>query len=458
MIEACRAGAHMKRVSSSIGALIMAFALVASASAAERTRKKAEEVPPPPPQFRVDVATRSMSVTKLLIQVPVGFTVGKYCYDLFCGESQQILSDYAFRGVPHSEFGNQFMEEAQAAGYKLPTASSDLFQSGDTVQAELQVGAVIAEFTAKGRREEMIVTQNYSLDATMAVEWQVFDPLEKKILFRGSSRGAARVSNREGAQTLPRDAARAAFREASKAILMHPEFLAAVKDPRGGQAPQAGVLFEEASPSTPPAPFQITRLPLHTRTFQEQVADLRAQVVTVITGSGTGSAFYIADGLLLTNHHVISGHTRVKIRFFGGREIDGDVVNSNAKRDIALLRTEKVGLPGLPLQLDKPEITSPTFVIGSPLGEKNEGSISTGIVSGFRDNEAGPMIQSDVGITHGNSGGPMFDAKGNVTGVAVQSLRDNYGTPTPVRYFIPIDDALKSLGLEIAPAPNVVGR
>jgi S1-C subfamily serine protease len=448
----------MRRKILPLVALSLSCLLAFNADAAER-RRSSEPPPPPPPQFRVDVATRPMSMSRFVNQVPVGANIGKYCDDFLCANSQQIFSDYAFRGVPQQEYAGLFTAEAQAAGYNIAAASTDLFQSQDSSKPELMVGAVVTSFTARGRDQTFIV-RNYTMEATISVDWQVFDPLEKKIVFRGSSQGISEARNTQGPEALPREVARAAFREAAKAILMNPEFVAALKDPNGGAPPAGNELFPEATQgtNTPAASPQIARLPLHTKTFQEQFNDLRAQVVTVLAGPGTGSGFYIADGFLLTNEHVINGYKRVKIRFFGGREIDGEVVNTSGKRDIALIKTESVGLPGLPLQLDKPEVTSQTFVIGSPLGAENEGTISTGIVSGFRDNVEGPMIQSDVGITHGNSGGPMFDAKGNVTAVAVQALRDQYGTPTQVKLFIPIADALKSLGLEFAPAANVAGH
>ena len=138
--------------------------------------------------------------------------------------------------------------------------------------------------------------------------------------------------------------------------------------------------------------------------------------MTVRTPRGTGSAFFISDRLLLTTEHVISGFKDVRLRFLGGRQIPAEVVPADARRDVALLETEGAGVTGLALRPDNPELTAPVFVIGSPLGEKQECSISAGIVSGFRDHEFGPMIQSDVSVTRGNSGGPMFDDKGNVIG------------------------------------------
>ncbi len=141
----------------------------------------------------------------------------------------------------------------------------------------------------------------------------------------------------------------------------------------------------------------------------------------------------------------------MKIKFFGGREIAGRVVSSHARRDIALLQTESQPVSGLPLRLEPPPETSPVYVIGSPLGQEHEGSISAGIVSGFREIDLGPMIQSDVGVTFGNSGGPMFDDKGNVIALVDIGIPDDNRNPTQVNLFIPIADALKVLQIAFAP-------
>ena len=155
--------------------------------------------------------------------------------------------------------------------------------------------------------------------------------------------------------------------------------------------------------------------------------------------------------MLLTNHHVIAGYTDVRINFFGGRQITGTVISSDARRDIALVKTEPQAFAGLPVRLENPEVASQVFVIGSPLDPKNEGSVSAGIVSGFRDHAYGPMLQSDVGVTFGNSGGPMFDDKGNVIALTDLGIPAANGDVTQVNLFIPIADGLKKLNIALEP-------
>lgn len=439
--------------------IALAFSLLAAPAYAAQARKKAPEPPPPPPQFHVDVATRSAALTRLALGFPEISEIGYVSDGLLCRKTAPLYARNAFGDVPKDDYAKVFAAEAAAAGYKIPTTLTDLFVPGDGSGPELQIGATIVSLSEKGCPGTEIVRSFLTIEAVVKVEWQVFDPLEKKLIFRTTNEASTKFRRDLLAQSqmgstyaaMAPEAARAAFQQAAKAILADPNFVAALRDPRGG-APaqsQAGELFPEAQNAAPAAvpPVQIIRLPQSTKPFKDHVVQLRDQVVTVVTPGGQGSGFYIADGLLLTNHHVIAGYSRVRLRFYGGREVDGELVSSNAKRDVALIKTAGAGVKGLPLRMDLPELTATVFVIGTPARDRNEGSVISGIVSAFREEKDGPFIQSDVAVTHGNSGGPMFDDMGNVVG-----LVDKGDTDAPaVNLFIPIGDALKVLDIKFAP-------
>ena len=440
--------------------IALAISLLAAPAYAAQARKKAPEPPPPPPpQFRVDVETRSMALARLALGFPATSVVGEVGLEDFCLGKTPIYARAVFSDVPKDDYAKVFAAEASAAGYKLPAGQTDLFATGDASGPELQIAAAITSLDEHGCPGGLF-TPYLTIDAKMRVEWQVFEPLEKKLLFRGSSEGTASLRRELNSQEahfngaiarayaiLGADGARDAFQQAAKAILADPNFVAAVRDPKGGASgqAQAGVLFPEAQ--TVAQPIQVVRLPLNTKPFKDQVTRLRDQVVTVLTPGGQGSGFYIADGMLLTNHHVIAGYSRVRLRFYGGREVDGEVVSSNAKRDIALIKTAPAGVAGLPLRLEPPELASTVFVIGTPARDRNEGSVISGIVSAFRNEKDGPFIQSDVAVTHGNSGGPMVDDMGNVIGLVDKGDVD----AAAVNRFIPIADALKVLDIKFAP-------
>ena len=357
----------------------------------------------------------------------------------------------AFGKLREGDFFAIFAAEANAAGYRLAdTEKGNLFQAQNTTHAELEVGAGITQMTADGCFGKVLIVRMAEIETTIVIDWQVFDPLEKKLLFRAASTGHAKIESNQYNDTIVEEGTRAAFKDAAKNILANPAFVAAVTDPRAA----APGVSQAAPPATGTVSTQIANLPLRTKSFRERVSDLQRHVVTVRTAVGSGTGFYVAEGLLLTNHHVISGGDRAKIRFLDGREILADVIASDARRDVAMLKTENVGVTGLALRQDKPDLTSTVFVIGSPLGQDNEGTISSGIISAFRTTDEGPMIQSDTAITHGNSGGPMFDDKGNVVAITVATKLDRQGAQVNLNLFIPIADALEKLHIQPTLAPG----
>jgi serine protease Do len=440
----------MLRRSLRYAALALALGLtISSADAAQRRAKP--EPPPPPPQFKVEGPTRPMAMERIGLTVPASTVLGEFIVHPFCvANAYPILMSDAIKDAATANFIDVFTQEAAAAGYQLAgqQTSADLFSPGDQKKPELVVGAAIVGAKQKGCGQNIFGMISITMDTSITVDWQVFDPLDKKMVYRVTKEGATKLKQELAADTIPTQAALAAFRESAKAFLSDAGFVAAMKMPgvdgQTGAAPQ---------PQSAPA-VEIPRVPLRTAGFREQIPELRHQVVTIITGDGTGSGFYVADGLVMTNHHVIEGHQRVKIRFFGGREIPGEVVTSNQRRDIALVLAPGGGMLGLPLQFDRPKVGTSVYVIGSPRGQEQEGSVTSGIVSAYRLHDDGPVLQSEAAINPGNSGGPMFDDKGNVVAVAVSKLRESVG----LNFFIPIDDAFRNIGLGVqgglpAPAP-----
>jgi len=432
---------------SSVRPVALVFALmfaVTSAEAAQR-RSKPEAPPPPAPQFKVDRPTRPFAMERIGLTVPASTVLGEFVVHPFCvTNAYPILMSDAIKDAATGNFIDVFMQEAGAAGYLLggQKSSADLFSPGDEKRPELIIGAAIVGAKQKGCGQNIFGMINITMDTSITVDWQVFDPLEKKLVYRVTKEGTTKMKQQLAAETIATQAALAAFRESAKSLLSDADFVAAVAV-AGAAGAAAPVLQPQAAPSV-----EIPRVALRTAAFREQIPELRHQVVTILTGDGSGSGFYVADGLIITNHHVIEGHTRVKVRFYGGREIPGEVVTSDARRDIALVLAPGGGMTGLPIQFDRPAVGAPVFVIGSPLGQEQEGTVTAGVVSAYRTHENAPYVQADVVTNPGNSGGPMFDDKGNVVAIVVSGLERN-GAGTGLNFFIPVDDAFRVLGLGV---------
>jgi S1-C subfamily serine protease len=168
-------------------------------------------------------------------------------------------------------------------------------------------------------------------------------------------------------------------------------------------------------------------------------------VVTVFAGSGHGSGFVISDNLILTNHHVVGESNSVTIKFNNGLQVVGKVIASNSGRDVAIVKVDATLPKHFRITRVLPAVGSEVYAIGSPIDEKLHSTITRGIISGVREENKKMLIQSDVNIRPGNSGGPLVDKNGSVVGIAVSGLVLN-SVAQGINFFIPIDDALKSLG------------
>jgi len=201
----------------------------------------------------------------------------------------------------------------------------------------------------------------------------------------------------------------------------------------------------------------IPEISLSTQPFEDHVRRILPSVVTIRAGGGHGSGFVISeDGYILSNQHVVGDFDTVLVRFENGVEIDAAVIRRHEGRDVALLKIPLRGLRALPMNLELPGIATEAVVVGSPADEELYSTVTRGSISALRKfsyaSGATPLlyIQSDVAITGGNSGGPMFDKDGNVIGITVLEQLD----ADDVNFFIPIDDALKFLNIKQTPASS----
>jgi serine protease Do len=159
------------------------------------------------------------------------------------------------------------------------------------------------------------------------------------------------------------------------------------------------------------------------------IEDAQRSVVQVrSSGRGVGAGvIWPGDGLVLTNHHVISGRRRrrnVRVAFHDGRTIDADVLKSDRSLDLALLGLEgdQGDLPAAAVgNSDALRVGELVYAIGHPWG--SVGVVSAGIVGGVGElrgpgrGSATRYVRSDVALAPGNSGGPLLNARGEVVAI-----------------------------------------
>ncbi len=166
------------------------------------------------------------------------------------------------------------------------------------------------------------------------------------------------------------------------------------------------------------------------------------------TGVGSGFVFD-ADGLILTNAHVIEGGQQITVTFDDGSEFPGTVVATDTEHDLAVVRVDATGLPTIPIgDSSALKVGQLVVAIGSPLGTYTE-SVTSGILSatgrtiqvadstGRGATTMDGLLQTDAAINQGNSGGPLLDAAGNAIGVNVAVATSAQG----IGFAVPIADA-----------------
>lgn len=178
------------------------------------------------------------------------------------------------------------------------------------------------------------------------------------------------------------------------------------------------------------------------------VEEVQPSVVTISANGGVGSGVIVeAGGIVVTNAHVVQDLDEVTVTFADGVRSPGTVVGREPLLDLAVVETDRTGLPAATFAENLPRVGELAVAIGSPLGL--EQTITAGIVSGINRSVPGSaritqslvnLIQTDAPISPGNSGGALVNGDGEVVGVNVA--------------YIPPSAGGVSLGFAI-PAPQV---
>jgi hypothetical protein len=151
-----------------------------------------------------------------------------------------------------------------------------------------------------------------------------------------------------------------------------------------------------------------------------------------------GSGFFVADDVIATNMHVISGAASGRAKLIGHSETY-DIVGSvgmDEEHDLVALKVAGVRTPGLPLGNggEAVSVGDEVYAVGNPQGL--EGTLSNGIVSAIREVEGQKLLQITAPISPGSSGGPVFDQHGQVIGIAVATFKggQNLNFAVPASY------------------------
>ena len=159
---------------------------------------------------------------------------------------------------------------------------------------------------------------------------------------------------------------------------------------------------------------------------------------------GVGSGFILsADGLIMTNAHVVEGADEVIVTLTDKREFKAKIIGADKRSDVAVVKIDATGLPAIKVgDVNRLKVGEWVMAIGSPFGLEN--TVTAGIVSA-KQRDTGdylPLIQTDVAINPGNSGGPLINMRGEVVGINSQ-IYSRSGGSMGISFAIPMDEAVR---------------
>lgn len=169
------------------------------------------------------------------------------------------------------------------------------------------------------------------------------------------------------------------------------------------------------------------------------------------SGSSLGSGVLVSpEGIILTNHHVISEADQIEVALSDGRKVKAQIIGSDPDTDIAVLKIDAKDLP-TPITLGNMQsvhVGDVTLAIGNPFGVGQ--TVTSGIVSALGRDHLGintfeNFIQTDAAINPGNSGGALVDTRGNLIGINT-AIFSNSGGSMGIGFAIPVNLAKQVMG------------
>ena len=319
---------------------------------------------------------------------------------LYFGKSLDIDADHLKTNV------NSALKDL---GFSVPAGEGrSVFSTGAnsryTLQGEMR--DLKYDIYASSRYESMA---RFETRCSLEITWKLVNQ-NRKTIFEQKASGAS-IKFEKGGNAAFEDA----FENSLYTFLLNKEVATALAKPAGSAA-----LAADDKQSS----ISVHRAALAKITADNGVSTAAKSVVIVETSDGHGSGCIISnDGYIVTNAHVVGEEEQVKVLMADGLEAKGHVVRVNLEMDLALIKIDTDGLTAFQLpNASSAEIGADVFAIGTPADKELGQTITKGIISGRRKIEGHSLLQTDVSINGGNSGGALVSHSGQLLGIVNAKL------------------------------------
>lgn len=353
--------------------------------------------------------------------------IGGLSQSMFCGSARPIFYEKSFSSVIETSILRAFRDESAKAGYTQADRSESVFDQKTGTGADFRIGATLLELDYRYCGSTAGKGSAYA-----KIKWEVYSERHQRVIYSAEVPASVIALDSQLKYVDFRDRFGNAVVDN---LLGDPKFAEAVRtDGEGGDAVPALAAMAMQVGHAANGPMN------------SNATAVLAAVVTLESGVGSGSGFFIGrDGYLLTNQHVVSSARFVKVKLSDGRSMVGEVLRTDAARDVALVKTDPVSFDVLALRTTEGRVGEDVYALGSPLGGTFSSTLTKGVLSARRVMEGVAYLQSDAAVNPGNSGGPLVDADGRVLGIT-RIGSDAHG----LSLFIPIGEAIAKLSISAA--------
>jgi serine protease Do len=397
---------------------------------------------------------RSIELARVQIDIPRGTEIGRL-YGQFGNKCRGVRLGPIHQERPRTpersnEWNDTFYRVMNGHGFRVAGNPDQLFATAQQEEGDLKFGLILNEIKLEMRAVCDFFTEDavgMRGEAKVAMEWQVFDPVRRQVILR--QRGEGSFEATETVALDPSVILQLAFADAVNKLAVSAELRQMMTERAPLPQPGAPTMVQD-QPRIP-----VRRIPLSQQSIDSQIDRLRGATVLIEAGASShGSGFILTeDGLMVTNKHVVGPQRFVRVRLVSGRTVVGEVIREHELRDVALVKLEGSGYPAIAVRETPVRVTEEVYAIGAPRLTRLAWTVTRGVVSAWRP--ANPprqpfdLIQADVAIHGGNSGGPLLDRQGNLVGIAVSGLSTGDGHNMSINQFIPILDGLEKLGIDL---------